>query len=247
MSDLHGNHVALAAVLADAAARGVERWLVLGDVVAMGSDPVGVLELLDTIEVCVSVAGNTERYVLTGSRPDPTFDQVIANPSELPRLVEVTATFAWTKGFLSATRRLGDLEDYVANWRCTLPDGTRLLAVHASLVSDEGAGISPDLENSAVETLFPDHDADVIVGGHTHRRTDRALRGVRFVNPGSISNHDEPHLPATYSILDADADGHSFSHQDVSYSKQTTVDAIRSCGIPGGEFLLRRYFSQLTD
>jgi Icc-related predicted phosphoesterase len=47
LSDLHGNPIALDAVLDDIASRGsVDRFVVLGDLVAIGHDPVGVLERL---------------------------------------------------------------------------------------------------------------------------------------------------------------------------------------------------------
>ena len=47
LSDLHGNPIALDAVLADIEANGgVDGHLVLGDLVAIGHDPAGVLERL---------------------------------------------------------------------------------------------------------------------------------------------------------------------------------------------------------
>ena len=47
LSDLHGNPIALDAVLADIDAMGgVDGYLVLGDLVAIGHDPAGVLERL---------------------------------------------------------------------------------------------------------------------------------------------------------------------------------------------------------
>ena len=47
MSDIHGNPIALDAVLADIEATGgVDEHWVLGDIVALGHDPVGVLERL---------------------------------------------------------------------------------------------------------------------------------------------------------------------------------------------------------
>ncbi len=50
ISDLHGNRPALEVVLADAAARGVERIVCLGDVVGYGGSPVWCLERV--IELC---------------------------------------------------------------------------------------------------------------------------------------------------------------------------------------------------
>ena len=46
MSDIHGNRHALEAVVADAARQGVDRWWVLGDVVAIGPEPVQTLEMV---------------------------------------------------------------------------------------------------------------------------------------------------------------------------------------------------------
>ena len=48
LSDIHGNAHALDAVLEDAACTGAELVWVLGDLVAIGPDPVAVLELMST-------------------------------------------------------------------------------------------------------------------------------------------------------------------------------------------------------
>ena len=72
-SDIHGNSVALDAVLADIqAAGGVDDYWILRDLVALGPDPVGVLERVRGLpQVCVT-RGNPDRYVAFGDRPDPT-------------------------------------------------------------------------------------------------------------------------------------------------------------------------------
>jgi hypothetical protein len=44
LSDVHGNRIALEAVLADGRSHGVEAWWALGDLVAIGPDPVPTLE-----------------------------------------------------------------------------------------------------------------------------------------------------------------------------------------------------------
>src|SRR5438132_4854139 len=65
LSDLHGNPIALDAVLADIQAHGgVDGYLVLGDLVAIGHDPVGVLERLVALPGARFVQGNTDRYVV---------------------------------------------------------------------------------------------------------------------------------------------------------------------------------------
>jgi predicted phosphodiesterase len=55
MADIHGNDVALRAVLDDSASCRVDRWWILGDLVLLGP----LVEML---------RGNTDRYVLTGGK-----------------------------------------------------------------------------------------------------------------------------------------------------------------------------------
>jgi len=50
-------------------ALGIDRWWVLGDLVAIGPDPVGTLELVADLPHVDVISGNTERYVLTSDRP----------------------------------------------------------------------------------------------------------------------------------------------------------------------------------
>lgn len=69
ISDIHGNRHALKAVLADGASQGVNRWWVLGDLVAIGPDPVGTVELIANLPSVEVTTGNTERYVLTDDPP----------------------------------------------------------------------------------------------------------------------------------------------------------------------------------
>jgi len=68
IADIHGNEVALRAVLGDAAGCRVDRWWVLGDLVLFGPRPAEVLELLEGMPGVGMLRGNTDRYVLTGGR-----------------------------------------------------------------------------------------------------------------------------------------------------------------------------------
>ena len=71
ISDIHGNRTALDAVIADGARQDVDSWWVLGDLVAIGPEPVATLELVANLPGVRVTRGNTERYVLTRDRPAP--------------------------------------------------------------------------------------------------------------------------------------------------------------------------------
>ncbi|MBI4771380.1 MAG: metallophosphoesterase family protein [Chloroflexi bacterium] len=90
LSDIHGNSIALDAVLEDIQTQGgVDGYWILGDLVAIGHDPLGVLDRLSRLPAARFIRGNTDRYVATGELPPPTLEQVQAAPDRLPQLLQV--------------------------------------------------------------------------------------------------------------------------------------------------------------
>jgi predicted phosphodiesterase len=237
ISDIHGNRVALDAVLADGNAQGVEQWWILGDLVAIGPAPIATLETLASIPNVRFVRGNTDRYVLTGDRPPPHASDVVHDPSLRPLFDAVEASFAWTHDVLAPTVWLDWLAGLPTEQRLVLADGTRLLGVHASATSDDGAGIAPDTPDDTLRTTMSGADADLVCGGHTHRITDRVLDGVRFVNLGSVSNPVTTDLRASYLIIDDDADGHRVAHRRVAYDHARVIDELRESTHPQADYI----------
>jgi len=73
-SDIHGNSIALDAVLQDIQKQGgVDAYWILGDLVAIGPDPVGVLDRLTSLENTRFIRGNGDRY---GVKPDTSEDDL---------------------------------------------------------------------------------------------------------------------------------------------------------------------------
>ena len=101
-SDIHGNSIALDAVLEDMGKSGSfdEHW-VLGDLVALGPDPVEVLERLSALPDTKFIRGNTDRYVFAGDRPPPTIQKAQEDSTKLTALVQCAGTFAWTQGVVT--------------------------------------------------------------------------------------------------------------------------------------------------
>ena len=67
LSDIHGNPIALDAVLADIQSQGaVDAYWVLADFAALGYDPVTPLEKMTALSHACFTRGNTDRYVVTG-------------------------------------------------------------------------------------------------------------------------------------------------------------------------------------
>lgn len=64
LADIHSNLEALDACLADAAARGYDRTLVLGDMVGYGPDPNAVVERVQALAPAALVRGNHDKIAL---------------------------------------------------------------------------------------------------------------------------------------------------------------------------------------
>ncbi len=63
LADVHGNLPALEAVLADARAQGVDRFIVAGDLVTGGPQPAETMRLLRSLDAWM-IRGNTDNYLL---------------------------------------------------------------------------------------------------------------------------------------------------------------------------------------
>ena len=244
LSDIHGNPIALDAVFADVQAQGgVDTYWILGDIVAIGHDPVGVLERLAGLPNACFARGNTDRYVVTGERPGPTFAAVESDLRLLPALVEIAQSFTWTQGAITATGWLGWLAALPLEQRIVLPDGTRLLGVHASPGSDE-RGVHPALSDAELKSLFAGCAADLVCVGHTHWPMDLHVDDVRVVNLGSVSNPLPPDLRASYVILEAGDAGYRLQHRRVDYDHQAVIAAVQQVRHPGAGHITRHMLGQ---
>ena len=237
MSDIYGNRHALEAVVADGAAQGVDRWWVLGDLVAIGPEPVRTLELIANLPAVEVTRGNTERYVLTEDRPSPHPEDVHADPTLLPLYALIQRSFAWTGGAVAAHGWTGWLRDLPLELRTTLPDGTTVLGVHASPGRDDGDGITPHRDEAELAPDLAGADAQVVFAGHTHQPTDRVVAGVRAVNLGSVSNPITDDLRASYVVLDADRHGTGMQLRRVGYDVEAFLAVTAACGHPAADYI----------
>jgi len=244
-SDIHGNAIALEAVLADIEARsavdqcGIDEYWVLGDLVAVGPQPIAVLDRLIALPNVRFTRGNTDRYVTIGDRPPPYAEDVRADSARLPAFAEVAQTMAWTQGALMATGWLPFFDALPIEQRRTLPDGTRLLGVHASPGKDGGDGLRPDYEDAFLHEQVANCDADLVIVGHTHWPLNRQLGTVHAVNLGSVSNPQVPDGSAWYALMDADAQGYQLTHYAVAYDNAAVIAALAEARHPAPTYIER--------
>ena len=238
LSDIHGNPLALDAVLTDIQRQGeVDAYWVLGDFAALGYDPVTPLETMTALPHASFTRGNTDRYVVTEDLPVPA-EKALEDPTLLPQIIEATRSFSWTRGYLSAAGWLDWLTNVPLEVRVTLPDGIRVLGVHASPGRDDGPGIQLKHSDGELERRLAGCEADVVIVGHTHVPLDRQVGRIRAINLGSVSNPVTSGLQATYVLLDADEHGYCIQLRRVEYDRQAVITAIEHSRHPTPSFLI---------
>src|SRR3954453_17755420 len=163
--DIHGNLPALEAVLDDVAGRGVERWLLGGDMAPFGAWPAATVARLRELEPATWIRGNTERWL------------VERLPSEEPMAPAVEAARE-------------DLGDAVADELAALPENARIgadtMAWHGSPVSDMRS-FMPQPGDDEAELLDGVTDRRLVFG-HTHLQFQRPAvpAGGERPNPGRL-------------------------------------------------------------
>ncbi|MGH9198845.1 MAG: metallophosphoesterase family protein [Acidimicrobiia bacterium] len=246
LSDIHGNPVALEAVLSDIEEKGgADSFLVLGDLVSHGYDPVTVLERLTKLSDAHFVRGNADRWTLTGDWGGPriTVAKAQVDPALVSLVAEVARAFGWTHGYLSATGWIDWLKGLPLEQRIALPDGTRLLGVHAAPGRDDGADITPELPDEELAELIEGCEADLVCVGNSHWPSDRTVGDVRVLSVGSVSN-PLPWLTdkrPSYALLEADSSGYQLELHRAFLNVDRLIDAIRQSHVPNAGWLINLY------
>jgi putative phosphoesterase len=172
ISDIHGNNVALDAVLAEIDRDNVDDIICLGDLVAGGPQPGAVIRRLRELD-CQVVRGNADRWLLEGLPP--------GRSDETRRLGEVVA---WAR-----TRLATDDCEYLAALPATLHvsrDDLDLFCFHGSPGVDTES-LLPTTPSPKLDQLLADAPAaGVLAAGHTHLQMLRPHGAVLLVNPGSV-------------------------------------------------------------
>lgn len=173
ISDIHGNFVALEAVLAAIAKEHIDQIICLGDVAATGPQPRQVIVRLRKIARPV-VMGNADAWLL-----DPKLSHETDETSR--HIAEINL---WCVAQLSQT----DLE-YVRTFQPTvevlLDNNTRLLCFHGSPQSNT-AVIESTTPEEALNCMLSGFHATVMAGGHTHIQMLRRHKDAILINPGSV-------------------------------------------------------------
>lgn len=212
--DIHGNDIALAAVIEDAKVAGADAWLLGGDYCLMGAQPAAVLDRLETLPAdTIWLRGNTERWV---AHPDA---------DDIP-IESIRDAALFVQGAIGpdSVRELAALPDTLAD----VPfDGAAMTVFcHASPGSDMDGFIDKPADADG-ERAGSSFEANTIVCGHTHIQFAREVGVIEVVNPGSVGLPFDGDRRAAYALLAPDG---SFDLRRVEYDFEAAIDAYDELG-----------------
>jgi predicted phosphodiesterase len=240
ISDIHGNCVALEAVLNDIKQTGVDQIVCLGDAVQGGPQPVEVVVRLQEL-ACPVVMGNADDWLLTGIASD-------AEPISEERRVRLDAVREWQLTQLSAS----DL-DFISTFKPTvqipLDDERILLGYHGSPRSFDHI-ILPQTPDEEVRGYLEPKEQMVYTGGHTHIQFIRHFGRTYHFNPGSVGvayRHDQPddHFRldpwAEYALLSSTPGNLSLEFRRIAFDVQKLISVYKASGRPFADSSIADY------
>lgn len=229
IADVHGNHFALEAVVADISAQGISDIVNLGDMVS------GPLDARRTVEImmamgAVCVRGNHDRYVTDYALDDMYPSDRLAHSQLEPAQME------WLRALPFSTIYRDEI--YLVH---ATPDDDNTYWMEA--VTPEGVVHMAAIED--IEEKARGITQSLILCAHTHiARSVRLRDGRMIVNPGSVGGPGYrdvtpyPHTlevgtpDACYAILDSSSGRWQVTFRQVPYDHQAMAELALKNGRP---------------
>jgi putative phosphoesterase len=206
LSDIHGNLLALDAVMTDMEKHSVDAVWCGGDI---GWGGPWASECIDRVREAgwETVRGNTDIWI-TG---DP---QTIETEQERRRLADIAAVHA--------------ISEDDANWLTSLPLGYTpagsILLVHGT---PQSPFVAPLPDSPPSEFLVYEDQAQVVVYGHVHHAFVRRLAGGTIVaNTGSVGMPMDDET-ASYLLIDRDGVDITMRHRRVTFDRRAVIAQLK--------------------
>jgi predicted phosphodiesterase len=204
--DVHGNLLALEAVIEDARAAGASHWVLGGDYALFGAWQAETVARLQELEPATWIRGNVDRWA--------------GDPAEAPDDSGLQAAVADTRAALG---------DALADELGRLPTEAEVAGarfVHASPVSDMRS-FTPEPNGDDERELLAGTTHPRLVFGHTHVQFRRpaAIGDVELVNPGSVGVPLDGDRRAAYALIEPDT--RELELRRVAYDTDATIAELR--------------------
>lgn len=194
LSDIHGNLTAFETAWADVQAQGeVDQIWILGDLAAFGPRPAECIRRVQALREEIGkekfkvIGGNTDRYMVNGTRP------TMPSAKDEDGFNKLAARWQSRDTALNWAVEQINYEEYeylkkIRGGETSLnAEGYGpVIGYHAIPGDDEAMSLTPDSENEIALDALLDREGRMGIGGHTHLQMDRDLGAWRAINIGSV-------------------------------------------------------------
>lgn len=220
-SDVHGNAIALEAVLNDINLRGIDLVFCGGDLVGYGAYPNEVINLIRKYRI-PTIMGNYDDGV--------GFSRSDCGCAYDPRMKELgRISLEWTKKQVNFENRafLRSLLERIQFTVC----GKKVLIVHGSprRINDY---LHADMPEESALRMFDDEKVDIIICGHTHFPYTRIMDSKCLINAGSVGKPKDGDQRAAYTVLKLTESSLETEVIRVKYDVERMAQAIETSGLP---------------
>jgi len=249
LSDIHGNLAALDAVLQDLASLGeVDFIWCLGDLASFGTRPAECVGRIRALQAQLGdrkvkvIGGNTDRYLITGKRPE------VPAAQDAAALAKRQQHFAARDTVLNWTLQQMSWEDYEflsktlgKELRTNVKGYGHIIGYHAIPGDDEPLSLKPDSPDEEALDALLDRAGRMAIGGHTHLVMDRQLGNWRVLNPGSIGFSFTDITKAEWALITFEDGQAAVDFRAVPYDTQAFLADVTAVNYPHPERLISRF------
>ena len=227
ISDIHGNAIALEAVLEDLKKKNIEKICILGDICYRGPEPKRSLELIQSLQAEV-IKGNADEWVVRGVRqgevPDGALEMMNKEREWIISNLESTDI-----GYLSQLPTELHLNEH----------GIEIFAFHATPTSLFEV-IPQNAEDCLLhEKVLSKNDATIYLYAHIHKPYIRYINGRVIMNIGSVGLPFDGVTKASYGIITIDESGFSTSIERVGYDIEKVMKQYREASYPNADMMIQ--------
>ncbi|MCI0711633.1 MAG: metallophosphatase family protein [Chloroflexi bacterium] len=240
ISDMHGNCVALDAVLADLQLESIDQLVCLGDAVQGGPQPSQVVSRLREL-ACPVVMGNADDWLISGE--DSGAEQITEE-----RRQKLDTVRDWQLTQLSEAD-IAFMKTFKPTIELPVDTGHTLLCYHGSPRSFDDV-ILPTTPDEEIRAYLEPRDDMIYTGGHTHVQFVRHFGRTFHFNPGSVGfayRHDQPdddfHADgwAEYAVLSITDGRIELTFRRIPFDVKALIDIYSSSGRPYAEEAIGQY------
>lgn len=225
ISDIHGNAIALEAVLENIKKQKVDKIYVLGDICFRGPEPKKSLDLIRSLDTEV-IKGNADEWIIRGVREGEV-------PNEVLEIMNSEVN--WTRSKLTS-----DDNNYLKNLPMNLNleyENNKIHAFHAT--SDDLFEVILPFESDEIikEKLVKNNASDIFIYAHIHKPFIRYIDGKCIINIGSVGLPFDGLTKSSFAILDIEKDSFHSSIIRVDYDVQKVIQQYHILDYPNKDLM----------